>query len=145
MKFELIAWKVCSKCKEEKPETEFALRSDRAVRSYHSLQRKPECRKCSYKSYVIPFREKNKIYFAEYNKTYMSKYKNKQKVRSKYNKKISNNLSDAYIKGRLNSDYGLRFNEIPDELVDVRRKMVQSYRLLKKLKEVKRNETKVEI
>ena len=69
----------------------------------------------------IPESERNKLYC----KTYFQRNKESGKERTKRNnKKYIENLSDAYIKTKLNM-----FGDVPQELIETKRLIIKIHRL----------------
>lgn len=159
--FDMTTLKKCTKCGEEKPATTEWFRKDKRKRSgicgtckacsREYLRKYYQVNKAQAKSSLAKYYNKNKITFIQRSKKWreenidryrylarMSQAKMREldperfrKNRTKCQRSAVDELKDWYIKGQLGQRFRLRFDKIPQQLIDIKRKQIQLKRLAK--------------
>ena len=85
----------------------------------------------------IKYYQKNRTICIERALEWQKKNRSKiNKIKGRYRKKKSKNLNSSYIKHLLYVQFRLKSSEIPQELIELKRKQLFLYRELKKAEEV---------
>ena len=117
--------KICTKCKEEK------LLSCYSYHKHGIYQKRPTCKSCcsianTLYSRTIERKEQLKII----NKKNIIRLR---EIKSKSCKKNIDNLTDSYILKSLIAQVKINKNDIPQEIIDLKRILIKTHRLCQKL------------
>ncbi len=157
--------RICTKCGEEKPATvEFFYKQKRGLLGLHSRCKICENKRCikwfidnpakareykrneyhrnkdiinkRNKSWSSNNRDKINICKTKWRNEHPEKYENEKKA-NRLNQTINReNLKDTYIKDKLQQQFGIPISEIPQELIEAKRRQLKYSRHLRTLKQI---------
>jgi hypothetical protein len=110
--------KKCSKCGEEKPINQFGM-DRKSIRS--------RCKKCHSKIQIIYLRENKEIAIRHSKRNYPNQF---LKIKDNILKLKDSYINNLFLKLSKNV---LHYNEIPQELIEIKRLQLTLHRLIKKL------------
>ena len=118
--------RTCKKCGIEKDIEEFTKASKCMFGRSH------RCKECHAKATMM-YRNKNKERISDHNRRH--KNKNKEKILA-INRNNIKNLSDLYIKSQMCQRSNLKASDITQEMIELKREILQYKRIEKELKNV---------